>query len=188
MSSYPLPWNKVNRDLLVFLFGTIYYFIRFCCVSPYLCLPQGNLSWDNSCPTSVADAATAREHQKPPVIIALCKICSQGHRSIMQAWVKATGAWAYHSEPSPSPPSLACALPPLSFPSLIPLPPHGALLPQTDDPFLSPPWDGLLHFSLASSPGQTLGFSLTCAVEVSWPGSQGFCLNPLLQRDLDKSA
>lgn len=65
--------------------------------------------------------------------------------------------------------------------------PHGALLPQTDDSFLSPPWDGLLHFSLASSPGQTLGFSLTCAVEVSWPGSQGSCLNPSLQRDLDKS-
>lgn len=173
MSSYPLPWNKVNRNLLVFFFGIIYYFIRFCHVSPYLCVPQGSLHqccWRSHC----------QEHQKPPVTIPLCKICSQGHRPIRQAWLKATGAWAHHSEPSPSPPSLARALPPRSAPL-------GALLPQTDDPFLSPPWDGLLHFSLASSPGQTLGFSLTCAVEVSWPGSQGSCLNPSLQRDLDKS-
>ncbi|CAM9273558.1 unnamed protein product, partial [Bubo scandiacus] len=37
------------------------------------------------CSTRVADAASAREYQKPPIIISLQKICSQGHRPIRQA-------------------------------------------------------------------------------------------------------
>ncbi|KAJ7403894.1 hypothetical protein BTVI_74563 [Pitangus sulphuratus] len=34
------------------------------------------------CSTSVPDAAIAREYRKPPIIISLRKICSQGHRPI----------------------------------------------------------------------------------------------------------
>lgn len=139
-----------------------------------------------ACPTGVSKAATARLYQKPPIIISSRKICSPCPRPIKQAWLEATGAGAHHRVPSPSPPHPAFSLPPLFHLPRWAL--RGAPLPQTDDPFLSPPWDGLLHFSSASSPGQTLGFSLTCcSVEVSWPGSQGSCLNPCLQRDLDKS-
>lgn len=113
-----LPWNKVNRSLLVFFLGTIHYFIWFPHLSPYLWLPQGNLCWDNLCSTGVAYAANARAYQKPPIIVSSQKICSWGHRPVRQPWLKATGAWAYHSVPSPSPPSLVCALPPFSSPSV----------------------------------------------------------------------
>lgn len=74
--------------------------------------------------------------------------------------------------PEPTPVCLVPALPGCPAPSPLshlPLPAlHRAFLSQTDDPFLSPPWDGPLHFSLASSPGQTLGFSL--AVLLRFPG------------------
>lgn len=136
------------------------------------------------CSTGVADAASAREHQKPPIVISLQKICSQGHRPIRQAWLKATVAWAYHSVPSPSPPSLARTLPPLPSP-LLSSPQNPPSPDRRSLPVASLGWTS--SFFLSQLPWTDSWFLTNCAVEVSWPGSQGSCLNPSLQRDLDKS-
>lgn len=176
----------MNRNLLVFFPGTIYYFIKYPLVSHYLWLPQSNLCWDNSPLLQCgcwSHSKTLPEVSHNNLFLEDLQPSSQPPKAGL-AWSNqglSPSQWAL-SLPFWSNPLPLCSL---SSPSLGS--PQSPNL-QADDPFLSPPWDGLLHFFLASSPGQTLHFSLTCcSVEVSWPGSQGSCLNPSLQRDVDKS-
>lgn len=112
-------WNKVNRNLLVFFLGTIHHFIWFPHASIIYIFHKVICAGITACSTGVADVAGARE--KPPIIISLQTVCSQGHRPIRQAWLKATGAWAYRSGPF-SKPSQSSSHPPSSLIPLAQLP------------------------------------------------------------------